>query len=75
VTKGGLGQFKFLVKGFLGNRNVQNCEELVNNLLQSYQKLRYNMSLKIHFLYWHLDFFPPEKFVQCVKNCGAVTDE
>jgi len=29
--------FKFVVKGFLGNRRAQNCEELVNNLLQSYQ--------------------------------------
>jgi len=25
--------FKCVVKGFLGNRRAQNCEELVNNLL------------------------------------------
>jgi len=31
--------FKFVVKGFLGNRRAQNCEELLNNLLQSYQNL------------------------------------
>jgi hypothetical protein len=37
--------FKFVVKGFLGNRRVQNYEELVNNLLQNYQKLGCNMSL------------------------------
>jgi len=49
--------FKFVVKGFLGNRRAQNYEELVNNLLQSYQKLGCNMSLKIHFLHSHLDFF------------------
>jgi len=48
--------FKFVVKGFLGNRRAQNYEELVNNLLQSYQKLGCNMSLKIHFLHSHLDF-------------------
>jgi hypothetical protein len=30
--------FKFVVKGFLGNRRAQNYEELVNNLLQCYQK-------------------------------------
>jgi hypothetical protein len=48
--------FKFVVKGFLGNRTVQNREKLVNNLLQSYQKLGCNMSLKIHFLHSHLDF-------------------
>jgi len=31
-------------------------EDLVNNLLQSYQKLGCNMSLKIHFLHSQLDF-------------------
>jgi len=50
--------FKLVVKGFLGIRRAQNYEELVNNLLQSYQKLGCNMSLKIHFLHSHLDFFP-----------------
>ena len=59
--------FKFLVKGFLGNRRAQNYEELVNNLSQSYQKLGCNMSLKIHFLHSNLDFFS--------ENCGAVSDE
>ena len=48
--------FTFVVKGFLGNRKAQNREELVNNLLQSYQKLGYNISLKVHFLHSHLDF-------------------
>jgi hypothetical protein len=50
--------FKFVVKGFLGNRGAQNYEELVNNFLQSYQKLRCNVSLKIHFLHSNLDFSP-----------------
>jgi len=50
--------FKFVVKGFLGNRMAPKYEELVNNLLQSYQKLGCNMSLKILFL--HLHFFPRE---------------
>jgi len=48
--------FKFVVKGFSGNRRAQNYEDVVNNLLQNYQKLRCNMSLKIHFLHSHLDF-------------------
>jgi len=43
--------FKFVVKVFLGNRRAQNYEELVNNLLQSYQNLGCNMSLKVHFLH------------------------
>jgi len=59
--------FKFVVKVFLGNRKAQDYEELVNNRLQSYQKLRCNMSLKIHFLHSHLDFSP--------ENCGSVGDE
>ena len=59
--------FKFVVKGFLWNRRAQNYEELVNNLLQSYQKLGSYVSLKIHFLQSHLDFF--------LENCGAVSDE
>jgi len=65
--KAALDSFKFVVKGFLGNRRAQNYEELVNNLSQSYQKLGCNMSLKIHFLHSHLDFFP--------QNYGAVSDE
>jgi hypothetical protein len=56
--------FKLVVKGFLCNIRSQNYEELVDNLLQSYQKLRCNMSLKIHFLHSHLDFFPQRIVVQ-----------
>jgi len=51
----------------LGNRRAQNYEELVNNLLQGYQKLGCHTSLKIQFLHPHLEFFP--------ENCGAVSDE
>jgi len=61
VVKAAWDSFKFVVKGFLGNRWAQNYEELVNNLLQSYQKLGWNTSLKIYFLlHSHLDFFPRE---------------
>ena len=35
--------------------------------MDSYEKLWCNMSLKMHFLFSHLDFFP--------LNCGAVSDE
>ena len=59
--------FEFVVKVFWRNRRVQKYEELVSNLLHSYQKLGCNMSLKIHFLRSHLDFF--------LENCGAVVDE
>jgi len=59
--------FKFVAKVFFGNTRAQKCKEFVNNLFQNNQKLGCNMSLKIHFLHSHLDFFP--------KNCGAVSDE
>ena len=50
-----------------GKQKGSNCEELVNNLLQSYKKYGCNISLKIHFLHLHLDFF--------TENCGAVSEE
>ncbi|XP_077117201.1 uncharacterized protein LOC143773722 [Ranitomeya variabilis] len=59
--------FRDVVRGFLGNRRVDNYVDIVNNLLTKYHKLGCNMSLKIHFLDSHLDFFP--------DNCGAVSDE
>ena len=52
---------------FLGNRKAPNYREIVGELLQSYQDMGCNMSLKIHFLDSHLDFFP--------DNCGAVSEE
>ena len=56
-----------MAKGFLGNRRERNYEELMENLIKAYKNMGYNMSLKIHFLDSHLDFFP--------VNCGAVSDE
>jgi hypothetical protein len=35
--------------------------------MDSVEQLGCNMSLKMHFLFSHLDFFP--------LNCGAVSDE
>ena len=52
--------FKFVVKGFLGNRRAQNYEEPVTNLLQSYRNLGCNVSEKIHFRHSHLDVSPKE---------------
>jgi len=52
---------------FLGNKKDENYENIVQELLASYKDLKCNMSLKIHFLHSHLDFFP--------ANLGAVSDE
>jgi len=67
IEKSGWKSFKSVVKNFLGNRKAPNYCEIVGELLQSYQDMGCNMSLKIHFLDFHLDFFP--------ENLGAVSDE
>ncbi|GBP20941.1 hypothetical protein EVAR_9510_1 [Eumeta japonica] len=59
--------FRNVVHNFLGSHRAENYEELVNNLLVAYKDMGCNMSLKIHFLHSHLDFFP--------QNLGAVSDE
>ncbi|ESN93145.1 hypothetical protein HELRODRAFT_181252 [Helobdella robusta] len=57
---------KGVICGFLGHRRDDNYIQLLTVLLQKCHQLRRNMSLKIHFLNSHLDFFP---------LCGAVSDE
>jgi len=53
--------------GLLRNFKAANLRELVQDLMDLYEQLGCNMSLKMHFLFSHLDFFP--------LNCGAVSDE
>lgn len=50
--------FLDVVKNFLGNMKSQNFGELVGNLLQAFHNLLCNMSVKVHFLHSHLDYFP-----------------
>jgi hypothetical protein len=52
---------------FLGNIKAENFQDIMRELLDSYQALGCNMYLKIHFLHSHIDFFP--------DNLGAVSDE
>jgi hypothetical protein len=59
--------FKSVVENFLGNKKDPNYNTIVENMLQKYQKLGCNMSLKIHFLHSHLDYFP--------ENLGSVSEE
>lgn len=59
--------FRGVVTGFLGNNRNENYRELVGNLIQSYQRLGCRMSIKLHFLHSHLDFFR--------SNLGAVSKE
>ena len=40
---------------------------LIDNMLQNFQEMKVNMSLKIHMIHSHLNFIP--------ENMGAVSDE
>jgi len=59
--------FRLVSTNFLGNIRAENYKELTENMLSLYHKLGCNMSLMIHMLHSHLDFFP--------DNCGMVSDE
>jgi len=59
--------FKRICKDFLGNHKAANYQDVVQDLLTSYKAMGCNMSLKIHFLVSHLDFFP--------ENLGEFSDE
>jgi len=59
--------FKHVVRNFLGSNTSPNYVQLVDKMLQALQLMKINMSLKIHFLDSHLDFFP--------AKLGDVSDE
>jgi len=58
---------KKICKDFLGNHKAANYQDIVQDLLTSYKAMGCNMSLKIHFMKSHLDFFP--------GNLGKVGDK
>src|ERR1043165_8373694 len=60
-------EFRSICKDFRGNHRSQNYMDIGQELLQSYQALECKMSLKVHFLMSHMDFFP--------DNMGSVSDE
>jgi hypothetical protein len=55
------------IRSFLGNHTAENYHEIVSDLLTAYKAMGCNMSIKVHFLDSHLDFFP--------ENLGFVSDE
>jgi len=58
--------FRLVSTNFLGNIRAENYKELIEDM-SLYHKLGCNMSLKVHMLHSHLDFFP--------DNCGMFSDE
>ena len=67
VDEGAWNAFKEGVKKFLGNIKDPLYKETVRNMLDKFKLLGCKMSLKLHFLASHLDYFPP--------NLGAVSEE
>lgn len=65
--KEAFSNIKSVCENFLGNHRAENYKEIVHNMLQSFKRLRINMSPKIHYLQQHLDFFR--------ENLGKISDE
>ncbi|KAJ4436580.1 hypothetical protein ANN_16613 [Periplaneta americana] len=59
--------FRAVVTGFLGNKKSDNYEEIVASLLEHYRSLGCRMSIKLHYLHSHLEFFRP--------NLGDISEE
>jgi len=59
--------FKSTCENFLGNHKAANYDEIVEDMLLKYRALGCKMSLKVHMLHSHLDYFP--------QNLGAVSEE
>ena len=62
-----LQAFDLVVKNFLGNNKARNYAELVNNMLTAFRNLGCNMSIKMYYLFSHMDRFP--------ENLGSMSDE
>ena len=59
--------FVLVVKNFLGNNKARNYAELVNNMLTAFRNLGCNMSIKMHYLFSYMDWFP--------EKLGSMIDE
>ena len=59
--------FKDVVSNFLGNKKSPNYQTIVEQMLTNFQTLGCRMSVKVHYLHSHLDFFP--------ANLGHMNEE
>ena len=58
---------KSVVVNFLGSHRHEKYPDIIDSMLKAYEQLGARMSLKMHFLHSHLDFFP--------SNLGEVSGE
>ncbi|GBM99014.1 hypothetical protein AVEN_2725-1 [Araneus ventricosus] len=59
--------FKLGITSFFGNKKNPNYKSIVEEMIKNFKILGCSMSLKVHFLDSHLDYFP--------QNLGAVSEE
>jgi hypothetical protein len=59
--------FRDVVLKFLGNQKDPNFRRIVRKMLTMFKDLGCSMSLKVHFLASHLDYYP--------ENLGAISEE
>lgn len=59
--------FVEIINNFLGNKKADNYQDLLQELLSSFEALGCNMSIKLHYLKSHADKFP--------ENLGSVSEE
>jgi hypothetical protein len=59
--------FKNVIEKLLGNHKDGDYENIVRIMFKNFHILGCNMSLKVHFLFSHLNLFP--------KNLGVVSEE
>lgn len=57
----------WVVQNFLGNKNSPEYIQHIEQLMLHFQRLGCNMSIKMHFLFSHLDHFP--------ENLGDLSEE
>lgn len=59
--------FVAVVQNFLGNYKTENCTELFEEMLFNLKNLSCNMSIKVHYVYSHIDHFQ--------HNLGDLSEE
>ena len=61
--------FVAVIENFLDNHKSENYMEVVNEMLNSFESLGCNMSIKVHYLHSHLECFP-ENLVDFCEEQG-----
>ena len=85
LEKNAWESFKEVVSKFLGNKKSSDYKNIVEEMLGNFQKLGCRMSIKVHYLHTHLEFFPAklghrsekrgERFHQDIKTMETMYQE